>query len=182
MVMLANDLHLKKAPTPMVVTESGMVTVFAAVLPTPHCSHESSPSLLQEGRDTIVVVPSGMLKCPSALTDGAAAAMLPARGMVRVQTSTRLQKSELRAIKTKANECGVQVWWWWVQAELFFFFSFHCFARKFLFSTRGRGRGGPFCLISGSFSHIRTFVQLLNQQTERSSLVRYSTASEVCSS
>ena len=43
----------------MVVTESGMVTVFTAVFFTPHFPHEDIP---------IVMVPSGMLKCPSALT------------------------------------------------------------------------------------------------------------------
>ena len=61
-----------KARSPMVVTESGMVTVFTAFLSTPHSSHESSPSSSQGGLDTIVMVPSGMSKCPSALADGAA--------------------------------------------------------------------------------------------------------------
>ena len=42
----------------MLVTESGMVTVFTSSLSTPHVRHE---------RSFIVVVPSGMLKCPSAL-------------------------------------------------------------------------------------------------------------------
>ena len=74
MAMLANDLHSKKAQHPMVVTESGMVTVFTACLSIPHSSHESSPSLLQGDRDTIEVVPSGMLRCPSALTLTAAIA------------------------------------------------------------------------------------------------------------
>ena len=64
--MLANELHPSKALSPMVVTESGMVTVFTAVLSTPHFSHEHSRSVSHEYfRDTIVVVPSGMLKCPS---------------------------------------------------------------------------------------------------------------------
>ena len=71
-VMLANELHPEKALCPMVVTESGMVTVFTPCLSTPHSSHESSPSLSQEGRHTIVVVPSGMLKCPSTLMTCAA--------------------------------------------------------------------------------------------------------------
>ena len=78
MVTLSNNLHSKKAQYPIVVTDSGMVTVFTSFLFTPHSSHEHSPSLFQEARDTIAVVPSGMLKCPSALTP-AAAAMLPAK-------------------------------------------------------------------------------------------------------
>ena len=65
--MLVNERQYWKAPTPMVVTESGMVTVFTASLSAPHASHESSPSLSQRGRDTIVVVPSGMLKWPNRL-------------------------------------------------------------------------------------------------------------------
>ena len=63
MVMLANELHSMNAQYPTAVTESGMVTVFT--FSTPHISHESSPSVSQERRDTIVVVLSGM--CPSAL-------------------------------------------------------------------------------------------------------------------
>ena len=58
MVMLANELHPSKAFPPMTVTESGMVTIFTASLSTPHSSHELY---------LIVVVPSGMLKCPPLL-------------------------------------------------------------------------------------------------------------------
>ena len=90
-VPIASSSILQKASSPILVTEPGMVTVFTACLSTPHVSHEHSPSLSQEGRDTIVVVPSGMLKCPSALTlAAAAAAMLSARGLARVQMNTRL--------------------------------------------------------------------------------------------
>lgn len=81
MAMVSNELHLEKAQSPMVVTESGIVTVFTAFLSTPHPSHESSPfgshgRCLKGDRDTIMVVPSGMSKCPSALTLTAAIAEL----------------------------------------------------------------------------------------------------------
>ena len=54
-----NELHPLKALIPMLVTEDGMVTVFIVVLSTPHSSHDPL---------SIVMVPSGILKCPSALT------------------------------------------------------------------------------------------------------------------
>ena len=58
MAMLAKELQSMKACSPMAVTESGMVTVFTVFFSTPHAFHEL---------DCIVVVPSGMLKCPPAL-------------------------------------------------------------------------------------------------------------------
>ena len=80
MAMLVNELHPSKALSPMMVTESGMATLFTAFLSTPHSSHEhfasSHTSFSQEAMDTIMMVPSGMLKCPSALTLTAAILLL----------------------------------------------------------------------------------------------------------
>lgn len=63
--MLLNKLHPEKAHSPIAVTESGMVTVFTAVLSTPHASHESPKT---EAPKRLIREVMGMLKCPSALT------------------------------------------------------------------------------------------------------------------
>ena len=60
-----NELQKAKALFPMLVTEDGMVTVFTVVLSTLHSSY------------SIVMVPSGILKCPSALTTDIFAAVIP---------------------------------------------------------------------------------------------------------
>ena len=54
-----NELHPSKAQFLMMITEDGMVTVFTVVMYTPHSLHDPF---------SIVMVPSGILKCPSALT------------------------------------------------------------------------------------------------------------------
>ena len=56
-VMLANELHPEKAHLSMVVTESGIVTVISILISTPHVSHKNL---------SMLIVPSGILKCPLA--------------------------------------------------------------------------------------------------------------------
>ena len=50
----ANEVHLAKALTPMLVTEVGMVTDVTVSFSTFHVLHQSC---------SMVVLPSGMLKC-----------------------------------------------------------------------------------------------------------------------
>ena len=63
----------------MAVTEFGMVTVFTSCLCTPQFPHEYI---------SIVMVPSGMLKCPSALMSVAAMTVSDADLSAAIDTET----------------------------------------------------------------------------------------------